>query len=75
MAELEKLRRDICACKHKVVNICLCVCTFGHFTLKFHLLNHPIENILGLRGISVLDASAYKQFSTGIKAAYRYTSD
>lgn len=68
--ELEKLRRDFRAFKHMVVNMFSSVFSSRLFTLKFHLLDHLVEDISRSGGISAMDASPYKQFNTTMKSHY-----
>lgn len=44
-----------------------CVCTGDLSTMKFHMLNHLLEDVRNFSHISVLDVSGYDQFSVHIK--------
>lgn len=46
MAGLKKLRRDVCAIENEVVNTFLPVGTSGLLTLRFHLVDRLIDNVL-----------------------------
>lgn len=48
VANYEKLGRDVCSFKHKVVNVFSSVCTYRLFTLKFHALDHLKMKNLGV---------------------------
>lgn len=74
VAELEQFCRVVFSFKHKVEITFLAAYTSGICTLKVHLLDHRIKNISSFWGITVLEASPYKQFKTSIKSAYRNTS-
>lgn len=47
VAEIDKLRRNVCADNHKVVSMFSLVCTFGLFTLKF-FFRPSDKDILGI---------------------------
>lgn len=49
-------------------------CVSGLFTLKFHLLDHMVEDMERFGSLQVLDASAFEHYNTDIKAAIRRTS-
>lgn len=74
VAEMEILRRDVCALKDKFVNTFSTVCTSGLFKLTFYFFEHSIEDNSRFWGLSALDMSLYKLYSTNVRAVYCYTS-
>lgn len=73
MAELETLRKDILALKHKVAIMFSPVCISSLFTPGLYLLVHLIEDNSIFMCLSALDASSYKQFTASIKVEYYHT--
>lgn len=55
VAELETLRKNVCAFKHQVLNMFLLACTSGLCILKFHILDHLIEDISKFESKSAFD--------------------
>lgn len=49
-------------------------CETGVFTVKFHVLDHVIEDSVYSRCLKLLSSSAHKQFTAHMKCAYRLTS-
>lgn len=49
-------------------------CEHGIHTLKFHLLDHVVEDLSKFGGLNILDASPYEHFNTFFKQSYRSTS-
>lgn len=70
-AKLESLRGDVCAFEHKHVNMFSHVRKSGLFLLKFHFLDHMIENMSRFENFSVFDVLPFEQFKICIKSAYR----
>lgn len=68
MADLETLSRDVCASKHRILNLFSLDCTSGLFTLKFSLLVHVIKDTSRFGSFSELDALSCEQFNTSINA-------
>lgn len=56
MAELQKMRRKVCALKHKIVHKFLPVSTSRLFILNFLLLDRLIEKSLRFESLLAFDA-------------------
>jgi len=72
--DLQDFEKKIYNFKKTVMQFYGKYCEKGLFTLKFHLLDHMVEDMRKFGTLSVLDASAYEHFNTDIKAAVRRTS-
>lgn len=72
MAEFEKVCRDVCTFKQKVVNMFSPAYTSELVTLNFHILNHLIEDVSKFGGLSPLDAPSLKLLNRSVDAACRH---
>lgn len=48
-------------------------CNSGIYNLKFHLLDHVLEELKALGTLSVLDASSFAQYNVHVMHAYMQT--
>lgn len=72
--ELVKLEERVKEFKRELVERFDDHCESGLYTLKFHLLDHMVEDIRKFGTLSVLDGSPFEHFNVHIKQAYRKTS-
>jgi len=72
--DVEDLGNRVLQFKEAVIAFFGDYCDKGVFTLKFHLLDHMVDDLRRFGSLSVLDASAYEHFNTDIKSAVRRTS-
>lgn len=71
---LADIQNKITAFKQNTINLFAPHISSGLFTLKFHLLDHLVEDLTRFAGLDVLSASPYEYYNTRIKYNYRLTS-
>jgi len=71
---LADIQNKITAFKQNTTNLFAPHIRSGLFTLKFHLLDHLVEDLTRFAGLDVLSASPYEYYNTRIKYNYRLTS-
>lgn len=72
--DLQSMRTKVLEFKAKVWNLFRPHCKPGLNTLKFHLLDHLVDDLERFGTIRVLSASPYENFNLIVKQAYSGTS-
>lgn len=72
--ELLRLRGEIREFKSVVEGAFASHCPSGLYTLKYHLLDHLVEDLERFGSISFMDAGPFEHFNVVIKQSYRMTS-